>query len=44
MKILESGTENICFHDWWAYIISAGLGKVIWWWQQQWNIEEQEVM
>ncbi len=28
MKILESGTENICFHDWWAYIISAGLGKV----------------
>ncbi len=29
MKILESGTENICFHDWWAYMISAGLGKVI---------------
>ena len=28
-KILESGTENICFHDWWAYMISAGLGKVI---------------
>lgn len=28
-KILESGTENICFHDWWAYMIAAGLGKVI---------------
>lgn len=28
-KIIESGTENICFHDWWAYIIAAGLGKVI---------------
>ena len=28
-KILESGTEDICFHDWWAYIIAAGLGKVL---------------
>lgn len=28
-KILNSGTDNICFHDWWAYMISAGIGKVI---------------
>lgn len=28
-KILKSGTDNICFHDWWAYIIAAGLGKVV---------------
>ena len=28
-KIIESNTEDICFHDWWAYMIAAGLGKVI---------------
>lgn len=28
-KILESGTEDICFHDWWAYMISEGIGKTI---------------
>ncbi len=28
-KIIESKTEDICFHDWWAYMISAGFGKVI---------------
>lgn len=28
-KILETGTEDICFHDWWAYMIAAGLGKVL---------------
>lgn len=28
-KILDSGTEDVCFHDWWAYMIAAGLGKVI---------------
>lgn len=28
-KILKSGTDNICFHDWWAYMIAAGLGEVV---------------
>ena len=28
-KIIESGTEKVCFHDWWAYMIAAGLGKVL---------------
>lgn len=28
-KILDSGTENVCFHDWWAYMIASGMGKVI---------------
>ena len=28
-KVLKSGTENVCFHDWWAYMIAAGLGKVL---------------
>lgn len=28
-KILDSGTDDVCFHDWWAYMIAAGLGKVI---------------
>lgn len=28
-KILDSGTKDICFHDWWAYMIASGLGKVI---------------
>lgn len=28
-KILSSGTEKVCFHDWWAYMIAAGLGKVV---------------
>lgn len=28
-KIIDSGTEKVCFHDWWAYMISAGIGKVL---------------
>lgn len=28
-EILASGTEKVCFHDWWAYMIASGLGKVI---------------
>ena len=28
-KILDSGTENVCFHDWWAFMIASGMGKVI---------------
>lgn len=28
-KVIESGTEKVCFHDWWAYMIAGGIGKVI---------------
>lgn len=28
-KILDSSIDDVCFHDWWAYMIAAGLGKVI---------------
>lgn len=28
-KILETDTDEICFHDWWAYMIAAGMGKVL---------------
>lgn len=28
-KILDSTPDDICFHDWWAYMIANGLGKVI---------------
>lgn len=27
--ILESGSENICSHDWWTYFICAGMGEII---------------
>lgn len=28
-EIIESTEKDVCYHDWWAYMISSGLGKTI---------------
>ena len=28
-EIIKSGTKDVCFHDWWAYMIASGIGKVL---------------
>lgn len=27
--LLKAGSEDVCGHDWWAYMVCSGLGKVV---------------
>ncbi len=28
-EILKSSTKDVCYHDWWAYMIASGIGKTL---------------